>query len=201
MEKTLIAIPTLDTVPALFAHSLACMIRPETSRIVMLSNSLVYTARNALAAEAIQGGYKRVLWLDSDMAFRSDLMLRLNKHLDEGKDFITALYFKRVQPTAPIIYTRRDGKYLPFTDYPENAVFHIAGAGMGACMMTVDMLEAVAQGGLPFTPESLGEDLEFCRRAIDKGYSLFCDSSIEAGHVGVAVFNERMYKEQLKHVG
>ena len=193
--KTLIAIPTLDMAPALFAHSLACMIRPESSRITMISNSLIYTARNTLAMEAIEGGYDRVLWLDSDMAFKGDLMLRLNKHLDDGMDFIAALFFRRVMPVAPVIYRECGGKFEPYLDYPRDSVFEVAGSGFGACMMKTDVLKAVAEDGPIFEPmPGRGEDLSFCARARAKGYKLYCDSGIRVGHVGMVAFGEEHYQ-------
>ena len=101
--RTLIAIPTMDTVAAPFCLSLANLRRVGPTKIAMVSNSLVYQARNMLAAEAIDDECEYVLWLDSDMVFTADLMQCLHAHMLQGYDFMSALYFKRVLPTEPVV--------------------------------------------------------------------------------------------------
>lgn len=181
-KKTLIAIPTMDFVAAPFCFSLANMRRIGHTKIAMISNSLIYHARNMLAAQAIEDGCDYVLWLDSDMAFDSGLMERLHADMLQGYDFVSALYFKRLLPTEPVIYREGGGVY---TDYPQDQIFRIGGAGFGACMMRTEMIANLYNRyGPPFNPlpDGTGEDVAFCRRAIEAGYELYCDSRIKVKH-------------------
>ena len=191
--KYLIAIPTMDTMPVPFVAALLNLRRVGASRCSFVSNSLVYDARNMLAAEAIDTGADRVLWVDSDMTFDVDLMQRLAADMDEGRDFVCGIYFKRRYPMVPIISVERerDGKAVTeiYTDYPKDQIFEVSAAGFGACMMTTKLLKDVWDNyGNPFYPANgLGEDYSFCDRVKALGYKIYCDSRIKVGHVGVAI--------------
>ena len=71
--KVFIAVPSLETVPALFCQSLALLQRAGDTMIGFEVGSLVYNARNSLARQAIKAEADYVLWLDSDMVFGPDL--------------------------------------------------------------------------------------------------------------------------------
>lgn len=200
--KYLIAIPCMDTMPTPFVSSLLNMRRVGATKVSFLSNSLIYDARNMLAREALETEADRILWLDSDMQFTSDLMERLVEDMDSGLDFVSALYFKRRMPTEPCIYKTVEagttGKSCVevYHDYPRDTLFPIAGSGFGAVMCSTDLIADIAKEyGPPFDPVyRLGEDLAFCLRAKRLGYTLYCDSRIKANHIGQIAYGEQHYK-------
>lgn len=195
--KTLIAIPCMDNVAAPFAHSLATMEKTGECVISMNISSLIYDARNQLAAQALKAEADYILWLDSDMIVPPDVIPRMIKHMEDGKDFVSGIYFRRRAPFAPVLYSRIDREgHADFNDYPEDTVFEIAGAGFGCCMTRVSMLEDIALNFKDwFTPfNNYGEDLSFCLRALECGYKLYCDSTIKCGHVGTVVVDESVYR-------
>lgn len=195
--KTLIAIPCMDNVAAPFAHSLATMEKTGECVISMNISSLIYDARNQLAAQALKAQADYILWLDSDMIVPPDVIPRMLKHMEDGKDFVSGIYFRRRAPFAPVLYSRIDREgHADFNDYPEDTVFEIAGAGFGCCMTRVSMLEDIALNFKDwFTPfNNYGEDLSFCLRALECGYKLYCDSTIKCGHVGTVVVDESVYR-------
>ena len=103
--RTLIAVPCMDTVQTRFMISLMMMKRTEDfCNFYFYMNSLTYDARNSITKEAIEEGYDRVLWLDSDMSFGPELMEQLGRRIDEGRDFVSGLYFERKPPHRPTIY-------------------------------------------------------------------------------------------------
>ena len=204
-KKYLIAVPCLDMMQTGFVASLVGMQRVGACKHSFLANSLVYDARNMLAAEAIDTGADRVLFLDSDMAFGVDLMQRLADDMDEGCDFVSGLYFGRRFPLKPLVYKSvaivdtKDGlkgKTEAYSDYPEDALFPIAGSGFGAVMLSTKLLKDVYDTcGYPFAPMPgvLGEDLAFCLRAKQLGYMLYCDSRIKLKHIGSFRYGEEHY--------
>ena len=100
--KILIAVPAMDMVHTNFVRSLVGLKIPEGEIHYMIPQAtLIYDARNMIAAEAVSGGFDRVLWLDSDMAFDRDLLIRLNARMDEGHDFVTGIYYSRKPPIEP----------------------------------------------------------------------------------------------------
>lgn len=205
--RTMIAIPCMDMVHTDFCRCLVGLEKPEGTETVFCQSSLIYDARNTLAEMAIERGFDRVLWLDSDVTFDPDLIRRLGEHLDLGKDFVTGLYFSRRAPSHPVIYSslylaREAGKQRAvadhFDDYPRDDIFKVAGCGFGAVMMTVPMLRRVQEASaLPFFPATgFGEDLSFCLRATALGFKIWCDSSIKLGHVGASIFDEALYRSR-----
>jgi hypothetical protein len=196
-HKVLIAVPALDVMPVQTAYSMLSLKRDCPSRFSFIVRASCADARNMLAREAIESGADRVLWIDSDMVFQDDLMLRLGEDLDAGWDMVCGLYFKRELPVTPVIYKRVEmaNGVEPYLDYPRDSVFPVAGCGFGAVMMNTELLtraDSFKTG--PFTPlPHLSEDLSFCKRATDAGARIACDSRIKVGHVGVIAYGEAMY--------
>lgn len=200
MLKYLIAIPCGNYIPTPTVAALTHMNRVGLSRVTFLQNSLVYDARHQLIAEAIETEADRVLFLDSDMVFDSHLMERLAADMDEGRDFVCGLYFRRIFPTNPVLFktVTQDDREL-YSDYPKDSVFEIEGCGFSAVMVSTKLLKGVMDKfPYPFAPKPgcFGEDIAFCWRAKKAGYKLWCDSRIKAGHVGFYVFDETTYHAQ-----
>lgn len=204
--KTLIAIPCMDMVHTVFMRSLLGLDHVGDVRFSLSCSSLIYDARNTLARQAVKEGYDRILWLDSDMDFQPDLMKRLSDDMDEGREFVSGLYFKRKAPIAPVVY-KEVGYYhskelnevtpiaVPYSDYPQDEIFKVEGVGFGGCMMSVDLVKRVAEKyGLPFSPIlGFGEDLSFCKRVSEIGGEIWCDSRVKMGHVGLGTIGEEAY--------
>ena len=207
MLKYLIAIPCGNYMPTPTVAALTHMNRVGLSRVTFLQNSLVYDARHKLIAEAIATEADRVLFLDSDMVFDSHLMERLAADMDEGRDFVCGLYFRRTFPTNPILFKTvnimgGEDKSELYADYPRDSLFEIEGCGFGAVMLSTELLkDVVGRFPYPFAPipGCFGEDIAFCWRAKELGYKLWCDSRIKVGHVGFYVFNETTYQAQGGH--
>lgn len=194
-KKVMIAVPAMDSVPTHFAVSLYNLRKPCLTRLEVVSNSLVYDARNLLAAKAIDDNCDYVLWLDSDMVFNADLLENLLNKI-EGKDFISALAFTRHLPVSPTVYTTDKEyealRYKPKNNYPKNQLFKVEATGFGVVLTSTKILKAVFDKyERPFNPDmGLGEDLIFCHRARQLGFDLWCDSSIKVGHVGRYIYGE-----------
>lgn len=206
--RTLIAVPCMEMVHTDFMQAFVMLKRVGDTRFGITKCSMLHDARNTFASKAIQGGYDRVLWLDSDMVFKPDLMERLSADMDEGREFVSALAFKRVAPIDPVIYGSlteledAPGLYRAdaLADYPEDQLFRIEGSGFGAVMVSTDLIKRIwDRYGPPFNyVANLGEDLSFCWKARQIGAELWCDSRVKAGHIGSMVFDEEIYREQRK---
>lgn len=209
--KYLIAMPTMDSVNTMFFRSILGLHRIGRTEFGIAASSLIYDARNSLAMKAVTENFDRVLWLDSDMTFSPDLMEKLNADLDEGLDFVSALYFTRKPPIKPVIFDKTgyervkdSNEVRPFAstmyEYPKDEVFEIKSAGFGGVMMNTSLIkEVMDKYGLPFTPIfGFGEDLSFCLRVSELGRKMYCDSRIKMGHVAQSVINEDVYLQEMK---
>lgn len=199
--KILIAVPCMDYVPVEFCQSLALLNKVGDCKLAMNSGSLVYTSREQLAKMAITKEYDYVLWLDSDMTFNPDTLERLLKDA-EGRDFVSGVYYRRVAPYTPVLFNKlemtEDGS-MDWTGYDEGipeGIFEIGGCGFGCCLTSVDMLfDMMSNFRTLFQPiGNNGEDVAFCIRAKQMGYHLWCDSSIQCGHIGKLLSSEVLFK-------
>lgn len=201
--KTLICIPCMDMVHTEFMKCILGMRRVGDTKITISCSSLIYDARNHMAMRAVDEGFDRLLWLDSDMSFEPDLMERLSARLDEGRDYVSGLYFTRKPPILPVIYRgycREDGVPVPvwYDNYPRDDVFEVSATGFGGVMMTAECVKKVVDKfGLPFSPMGrFGEDLSFCARLSQAGVKMWVDSTIKMGHVGLGTITEDVYLQQ-----
>ena len=206
MSKTLICIPCMDMIHTPFFQSFIGLRIVGEASVSVRTSSLIYDARNTLCKEAVEGGYDRMLWFDSDMTFAPDTMARLSKRLDEGAEIVTALCFRRKAPIRPTIYKEigyfKEGENLKpgaisYEDYPKDSLFEVKGHGFACVMNTVEIVEKVAEKyRLPFSPAlGFGEDLSFCGRLSELGVKMWCDSSIKVGHIAQNIVTENEYEK------
>lgn len=200
--KVFVAVPTLETVPALFCQSLALLQRAGDTVIGFEVGSLVYNARNNLARQAIKEEADWVLWLDSDMVFGPTLLQRMLKVCTENEiDFLTAVCFRRKPPYTPCLFDRlekvdKGASYTALLSVPDGR-FKVGGCGFAGVMLSTDVLLSVAAkfNGRMFDPiDGMGEDVSFCWRARQCGYDIWCDSDIELGHVGDCIITRAVFE-------
>lgn len=201
--KILIAVPCMDQVAAPFAQSLAMLQKPEgvECSLAMQMGSLIYTSRNNLAQQAIQMEADYVFWLDSDMVFEPDTLVRMLKTVQEKDiDILTGLYFRRVRPYTPVLFDKLDIRgnicsWSEFKGLPED-VFEVGGCGFGCVLMETSVFLSVqSKHGNMFAPiANNGEDIAFCWRARDCGYKIYCDPTVICGHIGKVIVDEKFYQ-------
>lgn len=205
--RTLIAIPCMDMMHTPFVMSLTGLQVKGEIKFAYSASSLVYDSRNGLARKAICERFDRVLWLDSDMRFSPDLFRKLSDDIDEGRDFVSGLYFTRKPPYKPVIFKKAGYEQInngvkpiaeAYYEYPKDSVFEVEAAGFGGVMMNTSLLAEVEKNfGLPFSPiMGFGEDISFCLRVKELGKKMYCDSSVKMGHVGQFVYDEDSCKEK-----
>lgn len=193
--RTLIAIPCMDEMDSGFVQCLVDLRKVGDVDTTILSGSLIYEARERLAALAVDGEYDQVLWLDSDMMFPETLLLDLTA---QDKDFVSGVCAARRSPYMPCVY-RKDGDGLKFyTEYTDR-VFEIDGSGFGVVLVKTKLLkDSFDKFKTCFQPiPGFGEDLSFCLRAKELGYQLFADPNIEIGHIGKTVISKNAWRNHV----
>lgn len=204
--KTLIAIPCGDFCHTDFLRALLSLEVTGQIQYTFAQGSLIYDARNQLAGVAMDGGFDRLLWLDSDIVFPPDLLRVFNADLDEGRDIVAGLYVSRKKPITPVVYercyyTQEDRWPTPHVDafkaWP-NEPFKCAAFGFGAVLMKTELLRKVHERfSLPFTPTAgFGEDISFCLRASELGAELWCDPRVPLAHIGLAAYTPGMLTKE-----
>ena len=195
----------MDQVAAPFAQSLATMQKEGECVISFIIGSLIYESRNNLAKQAIKLDCDQILFLDSDMIFPQDTIPKLLRHMEEGKDIVTGLYYRRRLPFTPVLFSKLiiDGEkssWEGYDDYPKDGPFELDACGMGCCMIKTKVLLEIGlnEGGQWFTPLiGFGEDLSFCSRAKKYGFKVWADPSIQCGHVGQVIVDNQLYESTI----
>lgn len=200
--KIMLAVPCMDQVPVPFCQSLATLEKVGECTLAMKAGSLIYTSRNDLATKAVQSDMDYVFWMDSDMTFKPDTLVRMVDTLQKNDlDILTGLYFRRVPPYSPVLFDRLEIKkggvcsWSNFETIPDH-LFEVGGCGFGCVLMSTEVFLSVQSAhGNMFSPiGNNGEDVAFCVRARQCGYKIYCDPSIICGHVGYSVVDDQFYK-------
>ena len=208
--KVMIAVPMQGTVCADFFDSVLGLRSNGNTKICTVVNSLVYDARNKLAMEAIREGFDYILWIDSDMTFDGDALMRLLEDAEAGREYVSGLCFSRKLPTVPVLCKKLTWEQKGdsgivhdqslYLDYPKDEIFEVDASGAAFCLVKVSLIKEVAEHFRmsPFHPlPFMGEDYSFCWRVKQLGKKMYCDSRVKIGHVGTFIYNEPVYLEQI----
>lgn len=186
LPKVAVLIPSADHVCADFAMSLATMMSSSAAsfRMVLMNekSSLITIARNNLVKRALDFGADYALFLDSDMTFPQNTLLRLVSH---KKDVVAATYRKRVAPFDLL------GK-LKDTDRSDG-VAEAEHLPTGCMLINAKVLKGLSwpwffetYDETEFATPYAGEDINFCRKARANGFSVWADIPLShaMGHIG-----------------
>lgn len=195
----------MDGTPTGFTEAFLGM-EKDGAQFVFTKNTLIYTARNMIARNAILYGFDRVLWLDSDIVVKQDTLTRLAADMDTGLDYVCGIYFMRMLPTKPVVYSdvwwrlNKDNVETGAKNIdtiPDN-LFEIAGSGFGCVMTSSNLLRQMLDThGAPFSPlMGMSEDLSFCWRVKQAGIKMYCDPAVKVGHIGQYVYTEEDWRNE-----
>ena len=190
--KLMIAVPSVDYMHFKFVECLTKLmhrldeIEDLSYDVEIKGGSLVYLARDELTEKAISGNYDKVLWLDADMVFDSDIYDKLS---EIKADMVTGMYVSRHNDNMSCVFSSlipaiRIGKV------EGEEPIDIMACGFGGVLIKADVLERVfREFGSCFRPDQgFGEDLTFCKR-VNKlgGYSMKLHPGVKLGHIGQSV--------------
>ena len=167
--------------------------------------SLVYIARNNLAAKAIKDDVEWTFWLDSDMVFMPDtLNLLLETAEKNNYDILTTVCYQRRGEHAPCLMKKLEigedylADFKEFDSIPDH-IFEAAGCGFGCVLIRTKVFKDVFEKyGDMFGPISnMSEDYSFCYRARQLGYRIYADPSHIIGHIGQSIFTSRSWRKDV----
>lgn len=202
--SVLVGVPCLADIKAETTASLIQYYRlcQTPSLIEFARHTYTHQARNKLVWEAVNRGATHLMFIDADMTFPHDAVDQL---ISRDKDIIGGLYYTRYLPTKPVI-KRRDRKRLIDIPQPPHITqpFQVDVIGTGFLLIKMDVFKRLeppffyhttpSSFGLmehPFPNNEVGEDVAFCLNAKKAGYEIWCDPTIEIGHVGNKIYSSK----------
>ena len=189
--------PTTGQIPTKTVISLLATVERGKVEPMIVSGSLVYDARDAIAHYAVENDYDYVLYVDSDMVFSAEDLKRLLAH---QVGICSGLYVTRQGERKNVAYkkiiTRRRFPYRQpklITDDRSSGFGPVSACGFGFCLIKVSVIKCMLKYYRSlFEPKwGIGEDIAFCIRARRLGYKTFVDRYVKLGHVGEVVYGDR----------
>jgi 2-polyprenyl-3-methyl-5-hydroxy-6-metoxy-1,4-benzoquinol methylase len=155
-----------------------------------------FRARNQLVEGAIQVGADYLLMLDDDHVLeyeysnkptdKYDFLRKLIAHLeaDQKRGIVGVLYFQRGMDCRPVLLrAAQGGGYVMYRDDELKYELQEVDVTGGGCMLCrMEIFEKIPSPW--FAPEfEYGTDIQVCKATKEAGYTVWCDTSIEIGHV------------------
>lgn len=193
--KILIGVPTAEM--ARYGHfydHLALLQLPSNSLLSYCRGQSPARGRNMLIQQAIDNECSHIFFLDDDVLFQPDLLMRLLSH---DKDIVTGLYLMRNFPHQPIIFDTvlKDGSAKwHYLVEGESGLIPIVAAGLGACLIKIDVFKNLEQPWIrlgQLEKDHWCDDLDFFHRVRALGYQPYCDLDAHVGHMATVTIYPR----------
>jgi len=198
-----VGIPFYGDVSHEFVSSLMSMKKPGGAGSVVFAKTvrtLIAPTRNLLTQTAIDLRSEFLLFIDSDMVFGSESLIRLlARACDKKISIIGALAYQRRPPFEPCIMRRIKNKwqYCTVTDPP--GVYEVDGIGMAFTLIRTSVFKDLKKLYFYLGKDGRREDLNFCLNAKKAGHRIFVDTTVQVGHLGERIVVDNYFiKNQLK---
>lgn len=197
--KIKVGVPARDQVMTGFFHSASMMfaasaVHPDIE--ISLSTSagtLIADQRQKLAQAMLDDGADWLLFLDSDMRFPKETLLRL---LSRNAPFVTCNYTTRRAPAEPVAFKRIGTQEKLYTDPDSEGMEECAANGLGVALIHRVVFEKTAKPwfNIPYIPGvdgHWGEDVWFCNQVRKAGFDIFVDHDLskEVKHIGLREYD------------
>lgn len=147
------------------------------------------TQNNIIDSRPFEGqvDYDKILWIDSDIAFTAEDVLKL---INSDKDIISGAYL--LSSGEVTAYPELMGKPYNY-EQVLNMVepVKVSGCGLGFVVVKKGVFESLSrpwfQSTMVQTKDGfefpmMGEDLSWCKRVTDKGYEIWFDPTVRVTH-------------------
>jgi glycosyltransferase involved in cell wall biosynthesis len=159
---------------------------PPFSKEIHLSGMPFDHARNVAVEHVMKGGFTWLFFLDDDVIIPSNAIERLASH---GKDIISGLYYRRIEPIEPVMCREHAGR---ITKFNPGEMLEVDMVGAGCLLIHRRVFERIPKPWFEWLldrediPESqrASEDFAFCRKAKQYGFRIYVDTSIQCHHAG-----------------
>lgn len=195
--KVAVAVPAMETVRTMFMYDIARMmaytasLRPDIKLQVMVSQgSLIMKQRQSLAQAALlDPETTHIMWLDSDMRFPKDTLIRLLAH---NVQVVMGAYTERKPPFKPAVFTdAKDFTQRAWSLPDSTGLKQVIASGFGCVLTEVDVFKKMKKpwfhvGWNREAEMFLGEDIYFFLQLNGLGIPAWLDQDLtkEIAHVG-----------------
>lgn len=183
---------------------------------------LIEDARNTLAETFLKSPVEWLFWMDSDMIFPPDTLVKLFDVAEKkNAKMVTGIYYQRKGSYYPCLWSRGDelddgtktalespkgklNKYLgtfliPHPDKKEP--FKVHAAGFGCVLIHRSVFEIMKRPWFQFVKGTCSEDFYFFVNAHELGFELWVEPTIDLGHLGDSpVITKKDFNAKAKNI-
>ena len=146
--------------------------------------------RNLIIEEALRTQCTHILFIDDDMAFPPDALLKLLRH---EVNVVSGLYFNRCYPHNPVLFDyNQDNRFTRhFLNDDEHGLIECEAVGFGFLLVNTKIFESLAKPYVrmgEIRSDERNEDIGFCLRCRQASIPVHCDLDLPIGHIGQATF-------------
>jgi hypothetical protein len=176
----------------LLAYTVAA--RPDVDlRRFLATGCWLPELREKTTEAALRAQCDWLLYLDSDMRFPTDTLVRLLAH---DRPVVAANYTTRRPPFHPVsVKSLGDPMTRVYTEEESEGLEAVAATGMGVMLVQADLVRSVKpprfmMGWVPDDAAHVGEDLYFCKKLTDAGATIYVDHDLSKSvtHLGMVEF-------------
>ena len=151
--------------------------------------------RNELVKEAIMSQCTHIIMLDADQVYHVKTITRLLSH---KLPVVGCLVYRRYPPFDPLMLKGDIGGYQSITEWEPDSLVEVDATGTGCIIFETRIFLEMPYPWFRFriSPRGgpIGEDFGFCHDLRKKGYKIYVDTSVAAGHLTTMEVNEGTWK-------
>ena len=204
-----ICVPCRDMIQTTFSHNLHSLLQYNwqkgiETKVFYNMGTLLQNQREHLVNAAKSWEATHILWLDSDMSFPFYTAYKL---LDHNQPIVAGNYVTRQMPYKTVAYPK-EGNWNEFVTHTNEQpilkqLTEVECMGMGCMLVNMQVYHTLTKPyfEIKYQPESddyLGEDINFCRMARNRGFKIMVDDIIsrQLSHLGQFAFGHDLVKNK-----
>lgn len=166
------------------------LIKPPDALLILNHDRSPAKGRNMIIEAARQHNCTHILFIDDDMAYAPDSLLKLLEH---DKDIVSGLYLSRAYPHQPIVFDLADEDGSVFPMYlmgNEKRLVLIKAAGFGFLLVKTSIFDKMEKPYVrlgELNSEEWCDDIGFFKRVREANIESFCDLEVMVGHMGTMI--------------
>ena len=208
-----IAIPCAQVIEPKVLQSMMALVNYSATHginihyIGITERVMVDQARNCLTDTFLKGPTEYLFWMDSDMTFPPDTLVKLFDVMEKKEAKVTTgVYYQRKGENMPCIWSRGEqvesgeltgmatkkglenkysGSFLVISP-DKKEPFEVHAAGFGCVLVHRSVFEMMDRPWFQFINNICSEDFYFFVKVHELGFKVWADPTIDLGHIGDA---------------
>ena len=195
-KKILLAIPTAKNIEVETFKSIFDLVVPDGYELEFqyFYGYRIDQIRNLIAHYTQENNFDYLFSVDSDIILPANTLVKM---LNKDLDIISGVYLQRKDNIKiPELYknNNRGGQNnLDISEIKEPRILEIDGCGFGCVLIKSSILKLIGYPQFEYHNTldfqyTISEDVDFCRKAKNKGIKIFADTSIQCSHIGTTKY-------------